>query len=51
VASTASVAFYENVAESEEWGFARREGRLGDVAEDALGSCASYQKRTIARFW
>jgi predicted component of type VI protein secretion system len=36
------VEFYEIVAEGEEWDFALREGRLGYVAEGAVGICETY---------
>jgi type VI secretion system protein ImpJ len=36
------VEFYEIVAEGEEWDFALREGRLGYVAEGAVGVCETY---------
>lgn len=36
------VELYEIVAEGEEWELARREGRIGYVAEGAVGVCETY---------
>jgi predicted component of type VI protein secretion system len=36
------VAFYEIVAEGEEWDFALREGKLGYVAEGPIAACETY---------
>lgn len=36
------VAFYEIVADGEEWDFARRTGKLGYVAEGPIAACETY---------